>query len=126
MLKLGDRNYTLISEGAKTFGTWNPSEILCVFEEQLYVDEAEEIIDFLQWMHDNDKTLGHGNYEEVFAEFKKSIGFSDDDQDMLLKQRRIEIIAEQAEKGQYDLNRKYAFKSQNDIEFLLQYIKEIS
>jgi hypothetical protein len=72
MKKLGVRNYTLIVQGVKTFGTYDPKKILCVFEEQLYVDEAEEVIAFLQWVHDNKMTFGHGNYEEVFAEFKRT------------------------------------------------------
>ncbi len=70
---LGDKNYALISIGVKICGTYNPDEIFCYFEEQLYVDEATEIYDFLKWCHDNDKHFGHGNYEERFAEFKASI-----------------------------------------------------
>ncbi len=67
---LGDRNYALIEIGAKGCGTYEPCEILPFFEEQLYIDEAEEVTAFLQWCHDNDKAFGHGNYEERFAEFK--------------------------------------------------------
>lgn len=70
MVELGDRNYTLISRGAKMEGTLDPNEIFYAFEESLYMHEAEEIYAFLQWCHDNDKQFGHGNYEERFAEFK--------------------------------------------------------
>jgi hypothetical protein len=73
MTKLGDRNYTLISQGAKTCGTLDPNEIFPVFEESLYVDEWEEIFAFLQWCHNNDKPFGHGNYEERFAEWLSSM-----------------------------------------------------
>ncbi len=71
MKKLGDRNFTLISRGAKTQGTLDPDKILFMFEEELYVKEHEEVIAFLKWCHANGKTIGWGNYEDVFAEFKK-------------------------------------------------------
>lgn len=70
MNKLGDRNYTLISMAAGSFGTFNPDKILVMFEEELYVDEYYEIVEFLQWCHDNNKTFGSGNYEYIFSEFK--------------------------------------------------------
>ena len=72
MKKLGTRNYTLISQGVKTMGSYNPDEILFIFEEQLYVHQIEEIIAFLKWVHENGKGFGSGNYESVFTEFKKS------------------------------------------------------
>ena len=72
MEKLGERNYTLLSEALKTTGTCNPDECLYVVEESLYVDEIEEITKFLHWCHVNDKPFGHGNYEERFKEFKGS------------------------------------------------------
>jgi len=74
MNKLGDRNYSLISQGVKSAGSYNPNEIFCYFEEQLYMNESEEIEKFLQWVHDNGKHFGHGNYEKVFAEFKEVTG----------------------------------------------------
>lgn len=74
MDKLGEGNYALISRGVKTVGTYNPDEILFMFEEDLYTDEYEEIIDFLKWCHENNKGFGHGNYEERFSEFKKEVG----------------------------------------------------
>jgi hypothetical protein len=80
MKKLGARNYALISSGVKALGSYNPDEILFMFEEQLYVDQYEEIIAFLKWVHENHEKdsagpysgFGSGNYEKVFAEFKKS------------------------------------------------------
>jgi len=71
MKKLGDRNWTLISMAVKTVGSFNPDEVLHFFEEELYMDESQEIEDFLQWVHDNGKTMGHGNYEKVFTEWKE-------------------------------------------------------
>ena len=70
MISLGERNYSLISIGIKEHGTYNPDEILCSFIEELYVDEIDEIIAFLKWVHENGLTFGHGNYEEVFTMFK--------------------------------------------------------
>jgi len=72
MEKLGERNYTLLSQALKTTGTCNPDECLFVVEEQLYVNEIEAIEQFLRWCHENDKPFGSGNYEERFQEFKSS------------------------------------------------------
>ena len=70
MRKLGIRNYTLISRGVKTHGTYNPDEILYLFEEELYAVQVKEIIAFLKWVHENNKTFGSGNYEQVFSEWR--------------------------------------------------------
>lgn len=67
--KLGEKNYALISQGVKSVGSYDPGEILFIFEEQLYTDEVKDIIKFLTWMHENQKSFGSGNYEEVFKEF---------------------------------------------------------
>jgi len=72
MNKLGDRNYSLISAAVKTVGSYDPDEILYLFEEQLYVDDYDEVVEFLRWVHKKGKTFGHGNYEEVFTEFQES------------------------------------------------------
>lgn len=72
MKKLGNRNYKLIKSGVQAHGTYDPDEIMYFFEEELYVDEYDEVYDFLEWVHENDKPFGGGNYEEVFFEFKKS------------------------------------------------------
>jgi len=69
MRKLGRANYILISRGVKTYGTFNPDEIMFLFEEELYVDEYDTIYDFLMWCHVEGKGFGHGNYEERFSEF---------------------------------------------------------
>ena len=74
MTKLGDRNYTLISMGCKTTGTYEPDECLGPVEEQMYIEELPTIQAFLQWCHDTGKAFGHGNYEERFAEWLKVPG----------------------------------------------------
>jgi len=69
MTKLTERNYTLISKGIKSEGSYNPDEIFMWFEEDLFVHESKTIYDFLEWCHKNEKQFGRGNYEERFQEF---------------------------------------------------------
>jgi hypothetical protein len=73
MRKLGERNYLLISRGVNMLGTFNPDDIMFIFEEELYCNQYDEIYDFLTWVHANGKMFGRGNYEQVFKEFKQSI-----------------------------------------------------
>ena len=72
MKKLGDRNWTLISNGIKTLGTYNPDEILGLFIMSLRIDEVKEIENFLRWLHKSGKIMDHGNYETIFSEWKKT------------------------------------------------------
>ncbi len=74
MEQLGERNYALITRGVKCEGSYDPDKIFYMFEEDLFTDEYEEIEAFLRWCHEKKKYFGHGNYEERFAEFKKSQG----------------------------------------------------
>lgn len=69
MKKLGKRNYELICRGVKTIGSYNPDEIFFMFEEELYINQIEEIYNFLKWVHENNKCFGHGNYENVFQDY---------------------------------------------------------
>jgi len=70
MKNLTRLHYTLISQAVNTFGTFNPEEIFCMFEEQLTPAEANVIFAFLNWTHKNNKSFGHANYKEIYAEFK--------------------------------------------------------
>ena len=72
MEKLGRANYNSISRGVKTYGTYDPQEIFFIFEEELYMNEADIIWDFLEWCHANDLKFGRGNYEEQFTRFLES------------------------------------------------------
>lgn len=74
MNKLGDRNYALISIGVKTTGSYDPEKNFHCFEESLYMHEAEEIWEFLKWVHNTGGQFGHRNYEEVFRQFKEYKG----------------------------------------------------
>jgi len=71
MKKLGVRNYQRIKQRVSHLGTYNPNEILVMFEEDLYVKDVEEIYNFLNWVDNNEKYFGSGNYEQAFKEFKK-------------------------------------------------------
>lgn len=70
MNKLGVYNYNLISQGVKCEGSFDPHLIYYYFEESLLISEASDIWQFLAWVHTNGKSFGHGNYEEVFAEWE--------------------------------------------------------
>ncbi len=72
--ELGHRNYLLISSGVKIRGTFDPDEIMYIFEEQLYIDEIPIIREFLTWVAEDEENrrFGFGNYEERFKEFLES------------------------------------------------------
>ena len=72
MKKLGQTNYLLISQGVNMAGTYDPNKIFFYFEESLYINEAQTIFNFLEWVHKNGKFFGSGNYEAVFKEFLSS------------------------------------------------------
>jgi len=69
MLSLSPPLYTFIARAINTHGTYNPSVISYLFEEDLTSNQWNNIIPFLQWCHDNDKTFGKGNYNERYREF---------------------------------------------------------
>ncbi len=80
--KLGRHLYTLISEGVKMMGTFNPGEIFCIFEENLTGDECRTAWGFLTWVHETNiglgkwehgpREFGSGNYEQRYQEFLAS------------------------------------------------------
>jgi len=69
LTKLGERNYTLISKAIKSEGSYNPELISCYFIEELYIHEADDILEFLAWVHENNLNFGRANYEQTFKEF---------------------------------------------------------
>ena len=70
MKKLGERNFMLISMSMKTLGFNDWTDGL-MHEEEMYVDEIDEIIEFLKWLHKSGRPFGRANYEERFKEFKE-------------------------------------------------------
>lgn len=71
MEKLGYRNYSLISRGIRTEGSFNPKLIFYLFEEQLLVDEVDTIRQFLSWVNEDEdnRAFGYANYEIRFQQF---------------------------------------------------------
>ena len=74
--KITARQYHLMSNAVNTFGTFDPDEIMFMFEESLYCDsnESELIYDFLKYLHENKLAFGSGNYNEVYKEYLKATG----------------------------------------------------
>ncbi|MBW3020188.1 hypothetical protein KY334_02750 [Candidatus Woesearchaeota archaeon] len=69
MHKLGERNYTLLSLSMKQCGFKEIYDAM-MYEEEWYVDEAQELMDFLEWLLKSKRPFGSSNYEQRFAEFK--------------------------------------------------------
>ena len=67
MKKLGIRNATLLLMGAKTTGTFD--EAYSYVEEELYVDEADTIFDFCQYIDKKIGGAGKNNIEVLFEAF---------------------------------------------------------
>jgi hypothetical protein len=61
--------YGILSDAVKTHGTYNPSEISYLFEEQLTYNQYNHIIPFLQWCHDTGNFFGRGNYAERYLQW---------------------------------------------------------
>ena len=61
--------YSVVSRGPKMLGTYDPEEILPVFEEELTFAELDKVVPFLRWLHETGKGMGFGNYEERYAEY---------------------------------------------------------
>ena len=76
MNKLGVRLYGLLSMSIKTSGSYAPDEVLPMIEEELTPAEYDELKGFLQWVTDNNKRFGSGNYEQMFSRYKGGIGES--------------------------------------------------
>ena len=75
MEKLGKRNFELIGDSMRTLGFNEPWDGM-MNEEQMYVDEVEEIVAFLKWLHKSKRPFGLINYEQRFSEFKKEGNFT--------------------------------------------------
>ena len=67
MTKLGDRNFALLTQGAKTTGDYVEAFYYC--EEQIYCNEYDTILGYCTWLKETGKGQGWGNYEQRFAEY---------------------------------------------------------
>lgn len=61
--------YSLLSQGLKTTGEFGPA--LSYIEEQLTFREYASIELFFKWLQENDRSIGHGNYQEEYQQFRK-------------------------------------------------------
>jgi hypothetical protein len=71
-MKLSKRLQSLLIEAVKQEGSYDPEEALPYVEEQMTADEYKTAVAFLTWVNKNGKKFGHGNIQEVFAEFRKA------------------------------------------------------
>lgn len=60
----------VILEGVKAFGSYDPKDVLLQFGESLTLREYSIASGFLQWVHDNKRTFGWGNIQDVHAEYQ--------------------------------------------------------
>lgn len=71
MKMLGKRNFELIADSFRTLGFSDYRDGM-MNEEQMYVDEIDEIVEFLKWLKESGMPFGSVNYEESFTAFKKA------------------------------------------------------
>lgn len=83
--------YNIIADAVKTWGTYDPDKIMGMFEEQLTRQECHTIYGFLGWVHKNNKTFGHGNYQDVFKEFIK---FQREGKELETRKVKVEVVIE--------------------------------
>lgn len=69
---LGTVPYLFIEMAAKQTGTFDPKHIMPIISENLSKEQCAEIEPFLSWLHANKRTIGHRNYETVYAEYQAS------------------------------------------------------
>ena len=74
MKRLGARNFALIADAVRDMGSYDPEEILHLFEEQLYFYQSDTIVLFLKWVSEDkeNRGFGSGNYEKRFKEFRET------------------------------------------------------
>ena len=71
MNELGARNAYMISNAMKHVGG-DPEEVYFYIEEDLYIDEAEEVKDFLQWLYSTGIGYTEDKAEMLFKLYKRS------------------------------------------------------
>jgi len=69
MRTLSKRNQELISRGLKTCG--RSMDAYMYIQEELYVDQAQTIYNFIEWLFKIDRPYGPANAQERWKEFKR-------------------------------------------------------
>ena len=59
----------MILDAVKTEGTYNPDEIMYLFEESLTFPQYRKISGFLRWVHQTGLKFGHGNIDVVYSNY---------------------------------------------------------
>jgi len=63
------RTQELISRGLKTCGLDKDLDAFSYIEEELYVDEANEVRNFIKWLFESGRPYGPGNAQIRWGEF---------------------------------------------------------
>lgn len=71
--KLGDRRYQFMARCSKMFGNYDP-ENLGLVSEELTEKEYHVLYKYSEWMTQNDKKQGWGNYELRYSEWLSTLG----------------------------------------------------
>lgn len=70
-IELTERLELLILEGAKQCGLRNDDAYFYI-EERLYMHEAKDVENFIDWCVKHNKGFGHGNIRQVWNKWRKS------------------------------------------------------
>jgi len=61
-----------IIDAVKAEGTYNPDEVMYLFEESLTFAEYDKIKGFLSWVHDTGSNFGWGNIQAVYSQYTEA------------------------------------------------------
>ena len=67
-----ERNELLICDAMRTIGFDSAEEVHGYILESLYVDEVNEVLDFLKWLHKSELPFGRANSQLRWIAFKES------------------------------------------------------
>jgi hypothetical protein len=69
MKTLSEKLVSLLLIGLKQSGFRESLDPLSSIEESLTPNESHELQAFLKWAHTNQRTIGHGNIQDVYKDF---------------------------------------------------------
>lgn len=81
----------LILDAVKTMGSYDPNEILFIFEENLTFEEHEHISGFLEWVHATNKGFGRANIDTVWSAYWEQKGIVETQVDSGDKEPCLEV-----------------------------------
>jgi hypothetical protein len=86
--KLGELLYYKLSEAVK-MGGYDPNRALPFIEESLTPRDYDMVYMFLSWVHQNNKTFGRANYEQVFREWQEDMEYQYNEREAQRKERNF-------------------------------------